>query len=147
MNSNNRLPSVNNYTWGTAAWGTDTITIQATDALLHCTPDPTTTGCIYSIAVYGWRNSSYTITATLDEGWLNPIRLLDGQPQTGSVLQGEFRYYKFVINQDVLSDITFTLNPTDGGDQVCILSKIVASSSSSSSSSDSASITGSVHHI
>lgn len=107
-----------NHTWGTAALGADTLTLQAEMLQEHCIPNAATAGCVYTIAVYGWMNSSYTILATLDEGWGNPTRLLDGQPQSGYVAQGAYRYYKYTVSQDVATALVFTLTPTDGSDQV-----------------------------
>ncbi len=69
--------------------------------------------------MYGWQNSSFSIVASLDEGFVSPILLLDQAPQTGQVALGAYVYYKYYVNVEPPSAhhtipvaIKFTLTPT-----------------------------------
>jgi hypothetical protein len=40
----------------------------------HCTPDPVRgVACEYAIAVMGWTNTSFSIMASLNGGWEDPM--------------------------------------------------------------------------
>mmetsp|Transcript_3149 Transcript_3149/g.4876 ORF Transcript_3149/g.4876 Transcript_3149/m.4876 type:complete len:2519 (-) Transcript_3149:278-7834(-) len=118
----NRHPSYANYTWMTAFWGADTLTIQHSDLSEYCVPVPSEgKNCELFIAIYGWQNCSYSIVAQMDEGALHPVALVDGQPQSGHVALGSYAYYTFFINDHdhslLPAGLTITLTSTDGGDQ------------------------------
>jgi hypothetical protein len=66
----------------------------------------------------------------MDEGFLHPITLLEGQPQSGYVNFHEYSYYKFYVSPGntergyLTGSITFTLSQGDinDGDQDLYLS-------------------------
>ena len=50
----------------------------------YCTPDPATGNlCDIYIGVNAFESTSYTIVASVNDGFQSRITLLDGQPQTG----------------------------------------------------------------
>ncbi len=74
-----------------------------------------------SAGVYGWQNSTFSILAALDEGFLAPMLLLDQAPQSGFVALGAYKYYRYHVSTGGVQGaipvaIKFTLTPTDGGD-------------------------------
>jgi hypothetical protein len=60
----NRHPNQHNFTWAQAMFGSDTLTIQSRDLATYCPAGQMHT-CDFYIGVYGWRNSSYSIVATV----------------------------------------------------------------------------------
>jgi hypothetical protein len=106
-------PSSSNFSWLSTAYGDDTLTIQSTEYSHTCVPNPATAKhCDFYIGVYGFINTSYTLTASMDTGFENPVALLDGQPQAGHVAAGKYTYYRYkvaVANTSIPSSITFTL--------------------------------------
>jgi len=50
----------------------------------------------------------------VDYGWNSPSLLVDGQPQSDSVVRGQYRYYQKHVGIEQGSVITFTLSPTSG---------------------------------
>jgi hypothetical protein len=53
---------------------TDSLTIQAEEMKQHCTPDPVRgVACEYYIGVLGWTNTSFSIQASLNRGWEDPM--------------------------------------------------------------------------
>jgi hypothetical protein len=115
-----RHPSRYNFTWAAAAFGADTLTIQAETILPHCIPNPNQGKlCDFYIGVYAWINASYTILAITDDGFKSPTTLIEHQSQTGSVSIGHYKYYKFIITaeENVLPQtISISATPTDAGD-------------------------------
>ena len=58
----NRHPNRSNFTWASASYGSDFITIQAEDISKHCVPDQSKSlPCYFYAAVFGWSNSSFSI--------------------------------------------------------------------------------------
>ena len=116
-----------NFSWTASDYGSDTLTIQArelNDACLHSN----VSSCDLKVRVLGLtENSSYTIVAAMDEGFVNPTLLLEGRPQTGFVAKNQFVYYRFVIGSNsssrlvITESVTLTLSPLDDGDQVCVM--------------------------
>lgn len=113
-------PSGSNFTWMTAYWGDDTITIQSSSLKENCGASIKHNGnCELYIAVTGYTNTSYSILAYMDEGFKHPSVLFNGQAQSGSVEKGDYTYYSFQISiadNAVATSITFTMTPTSGGD-------------------------------
>ena len=114
-------PTRSNFTWAQAMFGGDTITVQYQDITKRCTPVPSTgKGCDFYVGVYGWKNSSYTLTAKVDDGFRTPTLLLDQHPQSGHVDLGGYQYYKYLVSVDPPGprskaapiDIKFVLTPT-----------------------------------
>lgn len=112
-------PTKDNFTWASRGFGSDTLSLQAAAMREHCIPDPLVgTPCHYIVGIYGWTNTSFSIMASLNTGWLNPITLFAGQPQEGVVGQSSYTYYRFYLSPDFHSPtIRITLTPADGGDQ------------------------------
>jgi hypothetical protein len=92
-------------------YGSDSITIAHTDASKFCF------GCNYYIAVYGYTDSVYTISASFSLASL----LTDGVPQSGSVAPGAYVYYRFAI-VDPHKDITIAVTPTTGNPNLFVTS-------------------------
>lgn len=112
-------PTRDNYTWYKTNIGADTITLQSSDIASHCAVSPMTNGkhCDIFIGVYGFKNSTYTVLAAVDEGFQSPITLLDQSPQSGIVATGRYVYYSYSVNIQPWSgspplDIKFTLTST-----------------------------------
>lgn len=116
----NTYPSGSNFTWMTAYWGDDTITIQASSLQEHCRVSIKHNGnCELYISVSTYTNTSYSILAYMDEGFKHPTVLFDGQAQSGSVQKGDYSYYSFQVSladNAIASSVTFTLTPTSEGD-------------------------------
>jgi hypothetical protein len=112
-------PRKENYTWASRGFGGDTLTLQAEDMRKYCTPDSARgVGCDIYIGVYGWTNTSFSIMASLNMGWMNPIVLFSGQPQSGHVHKGTYDYYQFTIpGGPHPPQVRIALNPTEGSDQ------------------------------
>lgn len=92
-------PTRTNYTWMSMAFGQDTLQLQASAIATQCVPNPTTgKHCDFYIAVYGFLNSSYSLLVATDDGFADPVTLLDRQPQTGSVQKGMYKYYQFDVS-------------------------------------------------
>ena len=102
-------PTRRNYTFISAMYGSDTVTIQYDDPLKSCMPSSTQT-CDFYIGIYSWgRIAQFTLTATLDTGFYdvnNLIALRDGVPQSGTVKKERYVYYKFDINNAGLNVAT-----------------------------------------
>jgi hypothetical protein len=113
-------PTRSNFTWFQSKYGADSITLQYTDMARHCVPRPTVTGgdCDIYIGVYGWQNTSFTVLASVDEGFRSPITLLDQAPQSGHVDNSGYMYYRYAISAPQSSsgipptNIRFSLTPT-----------------------------------
>lgn len=81
--------------------GADTLTLQHSDFKSRCEPDPAIgKACDFYIGVYGWRNSSYAVSATVDDGFQSPTLLIDQLPASGSVSQGGYRYFMYYVSID-----------------------------------------------
>lgn len=92
-------PTKNNFTWAQALFGADMTTVQYSDIAKHCVPNPSTgKACDFFLGVYGWQNSSYSITAKVDDGFLSPTLLIDQMPQSGQVDIGGYQYYKYFVS-------------------------------------------------
>jgi hypothetical protein len=119
-------PTRTNYTWYQTKFGADTMSLQYQDIAKHCVPVPTQVGkdCDIYIGVFGWANTSFTIVATADEGFLSPIVLSDQQPQSGAVAVSQYSYFSYKINvargdNVIPTDIKFTLTPL--GTVICLV--------------------------
>ena len=93
-------PTRSNYTWFQTKFGADSFTLQYSEMSRYCVPQPQLTGkhCDIYIGVLGWLNTTFTIMATADEGFLAPIRLLDQTPQSGYVANAEYTYYTYSVS-------------------------------------------------
>lgn len=116
----NTYPSGHNYTWMTAYWGDDTITIQSEELKARCGASiKHNRNCELYIALTSFTNTSYSVVAYMDEGFVHPTVLLDGQAQSGVVKKGDYSYYSFDIamaDNSLATGITFTMTPTSEGD-------------------------------
>jgi hypothetical protein len=116
----NAFPSGSNYTWMTAYWGDDTITIQASSLAGHCGASIAHNGnCELYIGVTAYTNTSYSVLAYMDEGFSRPTALIDGQAQSGTVQKGDYVYFSFPISlatNALATGLTFTMTPTSEGD-------------------------------
>jgi hypothetical protein len=108
-------PSRTNYTWSQASLGADTITLQYSDIIKGCTPNPSAQkACDFYISVYGWKNTSYAITASVNDGFASPVLLLDQVSQSGSVKAGQYQYYRYYVqsNISIPLSVKFVVTPT-----------------------------------
>jgi len=117
-----RHPSRGNNSWFQSKFGADTLTLQYRETSKHCVPNPLIVGkhCDVFIGVFGWLNTSFTILATVDEGFRSPVVLLDQAPQSGFVGGSQYAYYKYSVSvprgsggaSTPATDIKFSLTPT-----------------------------------
>lgn len=114
-------PTRSNFTWFQSKYGADSLTLQYSEMAKHCVPRPTVVGgdCDIFIGVYGWMNTTFTIMATVDEGFRSPVTLIDQMPQSGHVADAAYTYYKYAISVpqgpssgSPPTNIKFTLTPT-----------------------------------
>lgn len=113
-------PTRNNYTWFQSKFGADTMTLQYSELAKHC--NLARTGhCDVHIGVYGWMNTTFSVMAAVDEGFLSPMTLIDQAPQSGYVGASDYTYYRYSISVPQAAagaeelppvDIKFTLTPT-----------------------------------
>lgn len=102
-------PSRKHYTWRARTWGRDTLTIPYSET--HCAKGKKEGGTFY-IAVYGFRNSTFMLTASV-----NPevkIALQQGVPQYGLVTANEYRRYRVFVPDEPNARVTLTLTPRYG---------------------------------
>lgn len=64
----------------------------------------------YLVTVYGFRSSRYTLRAALEN---SVVTLLEGEPLTGSVQQGAYKYFRF-FDSDPGKDVQFDLQISTG---------------------------------
>lgn len=96
-----------------AKFGSDSITVQASELSKRCTVNATDLlDCDLFIAIYATVNTSYSLVATADNSFRNPIILVDGQPQSSEVLLGGFKYYDFFVSPKTGSDGTLVIAAT-----------------------------------
>jgi hypothetical protein len=90
------------------------LTLQYDDIIKKCTPDPLRSRpCDFYIAVYGWKNSTYTIAAKVADGFASPTLLLDQVSHSGHVETGEYEYYRYYIQaNETKFSIKFVVTPT-----------------------------------
>lgn len=101
-------PSQHNYQWAGLSYGNDVVIIRHDDP--HACFE-----CNYLIAVYGSRNSTYSITATASADTM--IALRDGQPQLNFVEQDQYKYYTLHILSNTAS-VTFRTETLSSGSNV-----------------------------
>jgi hypothetical protein len=117
-------PRIGNATWSQMSLGADTLTLQFDDIKSHCVPVPSLgKGCDFFVGVYGWQNSSYAITVTVNDGFLSPILLMDQMPTSGHVGKGGYQYFKYFVrstppgpHSSIPLALQFVLTPTGGSD-------------------------------
>jgi hypothetical protein len=115
-------PRSTNFTWMAAAYGEDTLTVQSQEFSSSCMPNPATgKHCDFFLGVYGFVNASYSLMVSMDTGFQNPITLIDGQPQAGSIQPGRYAYFRYrvsggMVDSAVPAVILFTLTPTNDED-------------------------------
>jgi hypothetical protein len=111
-------PSRYNSTWYSTRYGADVITLQSNDIAQRCHWSSTEQQCDFSIAVYGYINSSFSLTATASNGFASRSYLIDGQPQQGMVALGGYTYYEFdvSITESIFSSIVISLTSIDEHD-------------------------------
>eukprot|EP00903_Cladosiphon_okamuranus_P013133 g12248.t1 len=116
------LPTSQNFTWQALSFGTDTLHMQGESLDEYCTPGTEENEvCTYNIGVAAKTNCSYTIKASLNNGWKNPQQLLLGQPQSSFLEEGSYDYYSLFItrapDENPWQTLLVTVTPTDGGQQ------------------------------
>jgi len=111
VSTRTQQPSTTNYQWKSTAWGYDAIDIDYTD--------PNYIQGVYYIAVYAFRNSSFSLLVSVTD--LSNINstdrtqiLVNGVPQVGFLPEtGDAAYYEFAMGSNPL-DVTFTVTPRYG---------------------------------
>lgn len=99
----NNKPNSTDYEFSGATYLGDSITIRHDNPLEFCL-------CEYFISVYGWRNSSYTLTAKF-----TPTQSLqDGVPAAGNVARHQFNYYRIRMRPADHKTLTITATPSSG---------------------------------
>ncbi|CAM9198322.1 unnamed protein product [Choristocarpus tenellus] len=78
------LPGSAEYDWACVTSGDEMVVIPSSDPR-YCA------GCEYRIGVTSWKNSTFTIAASLDSNRV--IALVHGRPQTGYASVGNIRYF------------------------------------------------------
>ena len=85
-------PTKDDYDWAGRGFGADVVTIQSGELNKKCKPQEVDDGyCLYYVSVYGWTNTSYSVMATLSDGWQNPTTLISTSPQNGQVDDGLYK--------------------------------------------------------
>lgn len=100
-------PSRLHSTWSSQLWGEDTLAIPASDEDSCLGPS----GGTFYIAVYGFGNSSFSLTAAVDDG--APTRLVIGQPQSGTSVRGLPSLYIVAKPADSVN-LTVSVSPSSG---------------------------------
>jgi len=70
--------------------------------------------CQIYVSVYGYSNSSYSIVSYLNSGYLSPVLLVNGVPQSMSVATGAWVYFAAIVNVAPNVAYSFTLAPSFG---------------------------------
>lgn len=104
-------PSSETHTWSSMAYGADAVNIDY--------KDPNYKVGLYYISVYGWRNTTFSILASVTDLSRNDtsdyIALINGQPQIGFLEErGRSKHYMFIMSGTVRRDVTFTVTPRYG---------------------------------
>jgi len=118
-------PNRTSFTWTSAWYGAETLTLQAEELDTACLPDPgNKKACSYFLSVYGFSNTTFTVLAALHLGWAHPVSLILGQPQTASLPEKDWVYYQLRLSLDGEDQPTVLISVTslDGGDQDVYLS-------------------------
>jgi len=68
---------------------------------------------LHLTGIFAFINTTFTVLASVNEGFQSPLRLVDRVPQSGSVLASQYVYYKYTLdNSTGIRDIKFTLTPS-----------------------------------
>jgi len=118
MSTSTPSPTMDDYDWAAMAYGADSLTVDYTE-------DNFVIGEFY-IGVYGWMNTSFTITARLvDLSGVDPTNglstaLFDGVPQTGLLTNpNDMHYYTFTLG--ATGNLSVTVTPLYGDPDVYIV--------------------------
>jgi hypothetical protein len=107
-----KRPNSTSYTWQSATFGAEQVTIDPADSRASSCGIP----CTYYIAVFGWRNpATFTITASTNVATFLPT----GLPVQASAPAGGFAYFTFLSPADA-SGIEFILTPLSGAPDTLI---------------------------
>ena len=98
------------------AVGTDRVVIQSSDPQYQHSLCHPTVPCRIFIAVYGFHESLYTITAVTDRA---ATVLQANVPVSSSVLRGEFVYFRFSVDLSGTT-ISFVVTPVNGDPDIYI---------------------------
>jgi len=92
-------PTSKNSTWKALSYGSDAVYISTDDE--HSCSD-----CVYILGVYGFTDSSFTVTATSE----SVIELSDGIPMHDNLLNGMMKYYSFMaLNETTKITVSATI--------------------------------------
>ena len=110
-------PNRTHYSFIAASSKGDTLTLQSSMMAPYCVPDPSTgKTCDVYIGVLAFRNTTFTLTATLSEGFKSRISLIDGQPQTGVVNVSQYVYYEYNVRATIGEPLRFSLSSLNSMD-------------------------------
>jgi hypothetical protein len=82
-------------------------------------------GCVYTIGVYGFRNSTFTITSSAKRDAV--VKLLQGRPQRGHVASGGSRFYGFFKGSS-MEDVEISLTVLSGEADIYVARGVSAGS-------------------
>lgn len=103
------------YTWAsTQQFGSDTISIShlLAESCVHKGDN----GGTFYVAVYGYQNTTFTVTASVDNGL--PTTLVDGRPQRGIVAARHYKQFQFWVG-DGHQDLYIAVTPITGDPDLC----------------------------
>lgn len=105
------------HTWASRAYQHDRVVLQFSD-IADCEAAAAngvgTGACSVFIAVYGFANASYAITASVSDDFGRPTHLLAGVPQSGYVNESRYAYYQVLANAAPDSRLSVTVTPSFG---------------------------------
>lgn len=106
-----QLPSSQLFTWRSFQFGNDFLQIDHRDPdfCYHCT---------YTIGVFGYSDSQFSILATVDVSTVVSLSL--GIPQNGVISQGGWKYYSAVLLND-LESLVITVTPLNGNPDLYVV--------------------------
>lgn len=81
--------------------------------------------CRYLIAVVGQSSTKSSFSIVITTSNSDETILRDGRPEHFSLIAGEERYYKFIVSNTTVDDVTFMLTP-EQGDPNLYVSRIAA---------------------
>lgn len=97
-------PTRENCTWASNNFGNEHLMITAEDSKL----EGSTTRGVYVIGVYGFSNTTYTLTATASA--VPVLLLIPGSPHSAVMQPNSKNYYYFMIENESTVSVTLTLS-------------------------------------
>jgi len=108
VSTTNHTPSAADNQWAGVAYRDDSVVITRFDTH-YCLPSSSSTSCVYYIAVYGYSNCRYSISASFTSSQSLQI----GVPVSGTVSVHTMQFYTFEVS-DANSDISIAVTARDG---------------------------------